>query len=53
MKPLGGGGGNVPMGGPPQRKEGGSVGPLYFVDFEMNHIAGQYQEERTFSKWKL
>ncbi len=24
-----------------------------FVDFEMNHIAGEYQEERTFSKMEI
>lgn len=24
-----------------------------FIDFEMNHIAGQYQEERTFSKMEI
>ena len=24
-----------------------------FVDFEMNHIAGQYEEERSFSKMEI
>lgn len=24
-----------------------------FVDFEMNHIAGQYTEERTYSKMEI